>query len=330
MIDLKHVQKVINQQTVLDISAFSVHKGEIVAIIGAVDSGLDTLLALLTGRMHPTLGSVRLGEIDPAVEHEAFSRLVGVLFAQDGLYARQSVQANLEFYAQLYGLSGGRIAQVLEAVGLADHARYAAEKLFSGLKRRLAFGRTILHQPPILILNEPFQLCDEISIALLKRLMIQCAETGAAVLILDHDSTNLTDLCDTIHRLEKGRIIESLHPKETSQDGQPLKIPVRLEGKVVLVNPVDILYADAGQGKAILYTPEGPLTTQFTLVELEARLTRRGFFRAHRSYLVNLQHVKEVFPYTRDSYSLRLDDESATVIPLSKQAAGELKELLGF
>ena len=72
------------------------------------------------------------------------------------------------------------------------------------------------------------------------------------------------------------------------------------------------------------------MLTQFTLAELEQRLARSGFFRAHRAYLVNLQHVKEVIPYTRDSFSLRLDDAANTEIPLSKTAAGELKELLGY
>jgi ABC-2 type transport system ATP-binding protein len=72
------------------------------------------------------------------------------------------------------------------------------------------------------------------------------------------------------------------------------------------------------------------LPTHFTLNELEERLLRSGFFRAHRSYLVNLQHVKEVIPYTRNSFSLRLDDEAGTEIPLSKSAAGELRELLGY
>ena len=65
-------------------------------------------------------------------------------------------------------------------------------------------------------------------------------------------------------------------------------------------------------------------------IELEERLARGGFFRAHRGYLVNLQHVKEVIPYTRDSFSLRLDDPASTVIPLSKSAAAELKDLLGY
>ena len=64
--------------------------------------------------------------------------------------------------------------------------------------------------------------------------------------------------------------------------------------------------------------------------ELEQRLSRSGFFRAHRGYLVNLQHVKEVIPYTRDSYSLRLKDPEGTKIPLSKTAARELRAILGY
>jgi ABC-2 type transport system ATP-binding protein len=92
-----------------------------------------------------------------------------------------------------------------------------------------------------------------------------------------------------------------------------------------------VLYAAADEGKAKLQTVRSEsLVTQFTLSELETRLSRRGFFRAHRSYLVNLQHVTEVIPFTRDSYSLRIDDAQGTLIPLSKTAAGELRELLGY
>lgn len=66
------------------------------------------------------------------------------------------------------------------------------------------------------------------------------------------------------------------------------------------------------------------------LWELEERLAGRGFFRAHRSYLVNLQHVKSVIPYTRATYSLILDDPAGTEIPLSRNAATELRQLLGY
>ena len=156
------------------------------------------------------------------------------------------------------------------------------------------------------------------------------AEEGTTVLILSSDNANLHTLCDTVYLLEQGRLTESYKPQEEPQAALPFKIPVKLEGKVALINPVDILYADAVDGKAFLQIRSDRLPTQFTLSELEERLARSGFFRAHRSYLVNLQHVKEVIPYTRNSFSLRLDDEENTEIPLSKSAAGELRELLGY
>ena len=329
MIEVLGLQKVFDGKPVLDIPKLEVSAGEIAAVAGPTDSGKDHLLDLLIGKTVPTLGSVRVADSDPR-ERDTFSRLVGVLFPEDGLYPRQSARQNLLFQARLYGLPKTRVDEVLTQVGLADHAAIRAEKLPSGLARRLAFGRAILHAPKALILVEPFARCDESSLALLARLLRQLAEGGTASLILADDTANLHAVCDTVHLLNQGHITESYHPGEQEQSALPFKIPVRLESKVALINPADILFADAGEGRAFLQTREGRLPTQFTLSELEERLARSGFFRAHRSYLVNLQHVKEVIPYTRNSFSLRLDDAENTEIPLSKTAAGELRELLGY
>ena len=160
--------------------------------------------------------------------------------------------------------------------------------------------------------------------------MRQLAANGAALLILADDDTHLTSLCDTIHILSRGEIVEARSPQDEPQADLPFKIPVRLEASVVLVNPSDILFVTTEQSQTILQTVEGRLPAQFTLTELEERLARSGFFRAHRSYLVNLQHVREVVPYTRNSFSLILDDEAGTEIPLSKSAARELRELLDY
>ena len=96
------------------------------------------------------------------------------------------------------------------------------------------------------------------------------------------------------------------------------------------LNPGDILYAEAAQGRTVLITKDSQLSSQFTLNELEERLKRSGFFRAHRSYLVNLQHVQDVIPYSRNSFSLRLSDPDNTKIPLSKNAEVELRDLLNY
>ena len=330
MIELKNLQKLVGQSLAIDLEALSVETGEIAALVGPEDSGKDVLLELLIGRARPSAGSVRVAGIDPAAERERFSRRVGVMFREDGLYEQRSPLANLAFHCRLYGLPKSRAVEVLAQVGLADQADAKLNKLSPGLLRRLAFGRAILHRPEALLLVEPFARCDEASIALLRNLIRELAEDGAAVLILADDEANLTDLCDTIYVLSQGQIAESYRPLEERRAEQPFKVPAKAEDKVILVNPGDILCVVAEEGRAVLQTVDGRLPTQFTLAELEQRLARSGFFRAHRGYLVNLQHVREVIPYTRNSYSLRLDDADRTEIPLSKSAARELRELLGY
>jgi ABC-2 type transport system ATP-binding protein len=199
-----------------------------------------------------------------------------------------------------------------------------------GLRRRLAFGRALVHKPGVLLLVEPFANCDEATISVLGNLMRRLAGDGLGILILADNNAHLSTLCDTIYTLEGGRIAEQIHPAEDQDVSLPFKIPVRLEGSIALVNPGDILYALTQEGRTYLQTAEDRLPTQFTMTELEERLARSGFFRAHRGYLVNLQHVKEVIPFTRSSFSLKLDDAEKTLIPLSKEAARELRELLGY
>jgi ABC-2 type transport system ATP-binding protein len=330
VIELKNLQKLVGQSLAIDLEALNVEAGEIAALVGPEGSGKDVLQELLIGRARPSAGSVRVASVDPATEHERFSRRAGVLFREDGLYEQRSPLPNLAFYCRLHGLPKSRAMEVLAQVGLADQADAKLNKLSPGLLRRLAFGRAILHHPEVLLLVEPFVHCDEASIALLRNLIRELAEDGAAVLILADDEANLTALCDTIYVLSQGQITESYRPLEERRAEQPFKVPVKAEDKVILVNPGDILYVVAEESRAFLQTVEGRLPTQFTLAELEQRLARSGFFRAHRGYLVNLQHVREVIPYTRNSYSLRLDDADRTEIPLSKSAARELRELLGY
>ncbi len=329
MIDIKNLQKIIGQQTALDIEALHVAQGEIAAIVGSAGSGIEALFDLLIGRSLPSSGTVRLAGIDPK-DRAAFSRAVGVMFYEDGLYQRQSPLGNYTLICRFYGLPNSHAVEVLAQIGMADQANTRLGNLSSSMHRRLAFGRAILHKPPVLLLYEPFNRCDETAIALLGSLMRQMAAGGAAILILADDAAHLTALCESIYELRNGRLSQAHHNGEAKHEIFGFKIPVRIDEKVVLLDPGSILYAEADSGRARLQTIDRSLQTQFTLSELEQRLARSGFFRAHRSYLVNLQHVKEVIPYTRNSFTLRLDDQPGTEIPLSKSAAGELRELLGY
>jgi ABC-2 type transport system ATP-binding protein len=330
MIELKALQKIVDRFTVIDIPSLEIKTREIAALVGPVDSGKDVLFQLLTGRMQPTTGSVRLAGLDPYHERKAFSRQVGVLFSDDNVYKRLSVLGNLQFYCRLQRLPKARAVEVLEIVGLADQAGVSAEKLSLGQSRRLALGRAILNTPQVLLLADPFAGCEQASVSLIGQVLRRLAQAGTAALIFTQEAANLENLCDTIHRMDQGRILESFDPREEQQRQRPFMVPARGEEKIVLIDPADILYVFAQDDRAYLQTSEGCLPTQFTLAELEKRLARSGFFRAHRAYLVNLQQVKEVIPYTRDSFSLRLKDPAGTEIPLSKSAERELRVLLEY
>jgi ABC-2 type transport system ATP-binding protein len=330
MIVLADLQKVRDRTTVIDIPAFQVNAGEVAALVGPVDSGKEILFQLLTGATRPTAGSVRLAGLDPYLERDAFSRQVGVLFTEDNLYKRMSVAGNLRFYQRLRRLPETRVDEVMEQVGLVDQADTSAEKLSPSLSRRLALGRAILNQPGVLLLADPFAGCEQVSITLISQVIRKQVEAGAAALVFTQEPTSLEKLCDIIYRLEQGRIVESYDPREDQERNHPFMIPARTEDKIILVDPAEILFAFAQDNRAYLQTLEGRLETRFTLAELEKRLARSGFFRAHRAYLVNLQQVKEVIPFTRDSFSLRLKDAARTMIPLSKSAERELRELLEY
>jgi len=330
MIELRGLQKVIGQVTAIDIPDYRVEAGEVAAIIGPAGSGKSVLLDLLVGRIGPTAGSIRVAGLEPQADTEAVAAQVGVLFRDDGLYANLSPLDNLRFHCRLRGVPLPRAEDVLHQVGLADQAKTKLGRLPSGLARRLAFGRILLHVPRILLLMEPFARCDGPSITVMTGLVRAHAEAGGAALILADDAANLAGVCDSVRLLQHGCLTDAETVLPEQGTAQAFKIPVRLEGSVALLNPAEILYAEAQEGRAFLRTADGRLATQFTLNDLEQRLVRSGFFRAHRGYLVNLQHVKEVIPFTHNSFSLRLDDVDGTLIPLSKSAAAELRELLGY
>jgi ABC-2 type transport system ATP-binding protein len=331
MIEIKNLQKVISGRNAVDIPVLSIQEGEVAALVGSAGSGKRTLFQLLSGKIQPTAGKVTLAGVEPFRKSRQLSQFTGFLLEQDGLYPTMTPRSNLEFQARLYGLSSSRVDEVLRAVGLADHARENTQRLSSSLLRRLAFGRGILHDPRLLILFEPFQDCDGMTVELLGDIITDLAVQGKTILILSTNHPALRTICDTLYILEQGRITGSAHPRDEQEEGFPFKIPVRTEDKtIILLNPADVLYAYALEGKTSLVTMDGEYPTQYTLTDLEERLIRSGFFRAHRGYLVNLQHVREVIPFTRNSFSLRLNNPAQTEIPLSKSAARELSELLGY
>jgi len=356
MLHVERLEKVIENRRVLSIESLDVNVGEVVAVVGAVASGQSLLISLLCGRIVPSGGCVTLDKQDVKRTPSARAR-IGVMFEEDLFYERQTVQSNLEFYCQLLNVPRSRITEVLSLVELSDHAQKRIEKLSPPVKRRLAFARALLNRPVVLLLDQPTSHTDMETRELFTRLVKRLANEGVATLLTVEDMAWAGTCSTRIIELEQGRIVDSYVPLRKDADALdvhddessmpptissnsaasveperlvPFKIPARKEDRILLYDPADLLYAMSRDGKTILRTTHEEATTNLTLQELETRLLARGFFKAHRAYLVNLQHIKAVIQYTRNSYTLQLDDEQETMIPLSKQYEKELQTLLGY
>ena len=121
MIQVGHLHKIIDQRTTLDIDELIVANGEIYGVVGTHGSGLDTFFNLLIGKTRPSAGSILFDRIEP-FDKQAFTLKVGILFAEDGLYNRQTAEWNLALTCRLYGMPRIRVQEVLEQIGMTDQA----------------------------------------------------------------------------------------------------------------------------------------------------------------------------------------------------------------
>lgn len=338
MLEIRHLEKLIEGRSVLAIEALDIEPGEVVAAIGPSGSG-KTLLITLLARVLPPSGGTILLDGNPLVSGPGRIReQMSVLFAEDLLYERLSVWRNLAFACQWQGLSPRRIGEVLAQIGLSDQAQTAAKQLTPSGRRRLAFARVLLGQRRLLLLDQPTLRTDLETQQLMARLIRQTAEAGAMILVTDEDLAWVGTCCTRVLELHEGRAARSyaftrsnLGPEPAwSERLTPFKVPANKEDRILLYDPGAILYATSRDSKTYLRTDEEEVITHYTLQELETRLTGRGFFKAHRAYLVNLQHIKAVVQYTRSSYLLLLDDPQETMIPLSRQSEKSLQELLEY
>ena len=336
MLQVTSLEKISAGRSLLSIDSLQVDPGEVVAVIGPAKSGKTLLIRMLAGSLPLSGGTIVLSG-DCAGQNDSAARRVGVLFQDDLLYERQSVQENLAFHARLFGLPASRIAEILVAVGLSDLAGQRAASLSPAASRRLAFARVLLWPHCLLLLDQPILRADTDTQALFARLIRQRAAEGAAIVLTDEDMAWAGQCSTRVLEIEGGRVTQARALEQTAERDSPapqpllpFKVPAHQEDRVVLYDPSDILYATSRDGKTYLRTLTEEAVTHFTLQDLETRLLGRGFFKSHRAYLVNLQHVTSVVQYTRNTYNLQLDDEQKTMIPLSRQFEKELQALLGY
>lgn len=199
----------------------SVQEGEFVALLGPNGAGKTTLLRILATLARPNSGLVRInGYALPAQSTQARS-VLGVVSHQPLLYGDLTAQENLEFYSRMYSIpqATARINHVLKFAGLENRSGDLVRTFSRGMQQRLSIGRAILHDPSVLLLDEPYTGLDQDACEMLDNLLREVASQGKTILLTSHDLTRIQSLATRFDVLSRGRIVASIRSADLQADG---------------------------------------------------------------------------------------------------------------
>jgi len=231
---------------VADVS-FSVAPGEIYGLLGPNGAGKTTTISCICGLLEPDEGQIALEEIDLKSNPRAFKRRIGVVPQETAIYEDLSARENLRFWGSLAGLGGralsARIDTVLGVVGLADRAREATRKFSGGMQRRLNLAIGMIHEPRLLLLDEPTVGIDIQARLNILQVVRDVARAGTTVLYTTHYLEEAQQLCDRIGIIDHGRLLaEGTLPELTRLVGEGDILSLR--GQFPAERMRDVLRAD--------------------------------------------------------------------------------------
>jgi heme exporter protein A len=210
MIKAKRVVKAFGLRPILRGVNLTVKEGEFVSLFGPNGAGKTTFLRIVATLSRPTGGTVTIAGLALPTYADAVRGLLGVVSHHPLLYGDLSAEENLHFYARLYHIRSElcprRIEEVLQAVGLDRRATDLVRTFSRGMQQRLAIARAILHDPPILLLDEPYTGLDQDASATLDTVLRDVALEGRTVLMTTHNLARGLALSDRVTILSKGKI----------------------------------------------------------------------------------------------------------------------------
>ena len=189
----------------------NIHAGEVLALLGPNGAGKTTTVRLLTSVLRPTRGWARIDGHDVVQEAARVRALVGVLTEQHGLYGRMPAFDYMDFFGQIYGLDKTvrrkRITDLLTRFGLNPSDRRRIGEYSKGMRQKLALARALVHDPPVLLLDEPTSAMDPESARLVRDSIHSLRSANRAIIICTHNLNEAEELADQIAIIRRGRII---------------------------------------------------------------------------------------------------------------------------
>jgi heme exporter protein A len=220
MIQVRKLVKRFGLKTILHGMDFEVKEGEFVALLGPNGAGKTTFLRILASLSRPALGEVRIAGYRLPHQAAAVRRILGVVSHQPLLYGDLTAEENLQFYGRMYGVPEleQRAALVLEMVGLASRRRDLVRTFSRGMQQRLAIGRAVLHDPEVMLFDEPHTGLDQDACIMLDNVLREVAVRGRTVVMTSHDLARAADLATRFDVLSRGKIVASAGRAEMEPD----------------------------------------------------------------------------------------------------------------
>jgi sodium transport system ATP-binding protein len=190
--------------------SFSVGRGEILGLLGVNGAGKTTTLRILATVLSPTSGSARIMGFDTVREPEQVRRAIGYYSSSTALYPRLTARETLAFFAGVNGYPGesirSRVETLIAELGLAEYADSRVEKLSQGMKQKVSIARTIVHEPGVLVFDEPTAGLDVLNAHDMLDMIRDLTSSGHSVIYSTHIMAEAQRLCDRIAVIHKGRI----------------------------------------------------------------------------------------------------------------------------
>ncbi len=272
-VELVSVSKSYDDVAAVKELSFTIARGQIFGLLGPNGVGKTSTLRMMVGITMPDRGEVRLfGE---PFERQSLAR-VGYLPEERGLYRRMSALANLVFLGELNGLGANeahsRATAWAERLGLADWMQRRVEELSKGMQQKVQFIAAVLHEPDLLIMDEPFAGLDPVNTAQLKDVLLELKKSGRAILFSTHRMEQVEKLSDAICLLDHGSAVlsGSLREIKARYGKRFVQIEYEGDGHLLATHPMVESAADYGNYAEVRLKPDAD--SQELLRELAARL----------------------------------------------------------
>src|SRR5574341_1249564 len=242
-VKVENLTRTFKDFTAVDHISLEVRKGEIFGFLGPNGAGKSTTIRMLTGLLMPSAGSGTVGGFDIITQSEAIKKNIGYMSQKFSLYDDLTVEQNINFFSGIYGVTQAKKEErkewALRMAGLSDRRGVLTRTLPGGFKQRLALGCAILHEPPILFLDEPTSGVDPISRRNFWKLIYEMSHAGTTVFVTTHYMDE-ADYCDRLALIYRGKIIAEGTPSELRREYMVRDVLEIAVDKIV--EAMDVLY----------------------------------------------------------------------------------------